>query len=993
MAVPVVTLLVEPSTHHVDAALRAGLPPGTQVVTLPILEARLAQALLPGLRLASAALSRLLLRSVLREQPAGRALAARAGLEPEELVDAADAALGTLRGAGVELEVLRAAEGRGAALAELLFAHDQALAKLGVIERRSLAARLPEAIAKADVAVVRPALSGARDVEIRDVAALSPARLAWIEALEARVAGRVLIVAPTAQESLLSACGIDDPRERLAARLEERFASSEAPPELVHRSVGAGEGPCAELASALFAEGRGVSAEGHVRLVAAAGVEVAAEVAASEVASALRRGVAPERVVVAMPTLDENIVRPLRRAMRALGIPLWEPRGAPPSASEPVAVLLELLRALDGGARKEHLIERLLSGGPSPRGARIRAARSLAKLAGSDLATRGDALLEGLDESLRAVVSPLLALLRAPPSPSLATALGHVDALATALGFPRSLGRGADSAIAAGDGEALAALAADLAAWSSFAEAISELGRAAALASASEATISWTELARELEAGLEQRRGVPSSRTGAVPLARLRDRLGLDCDVLVILETHDGALPARGTADPLLSRPLLRALRAKDPTRTPHPPALVGAIDLLAALDAIGHTRERVVVVHRGVDEDGRAQLPGALPLEIARVANLRPEVARAHAIPLEIARVPRDLALSAVVRGLSVDPDVRVRAEAETIRARAFADESVRSPFAGVIGDPAPLSAAFGASPASPLSVSAAESLLACPFVVFAERVLRARQDEATPDDGGHRDLGDIAHAALLAIYDSLRDGAVATTDDAAVSATAFRAIDRVFAEKPAATPLQSVRRERLREDLVALVLADLALAREEGRVYFRGEVPFGPESEWKSLALPGEVWVQGRIDRIDVGASYGVVVDYKSTAPAVTRGSFFADKKTGSVQIALYARVAAENLRLSRVLGRFIGYRNPKQLKKHYAGIDRNDDTVWRAQVGDAGGDVGPGEIALALSSAAADARAGFVPPRRGERCALCAQRVACRVPQVVLENEGDP
>src|SRR5262249_3051768 len=151
----------------------------------------------------------------------------------------------------------------------------------------------------------------------------------------------------------------------------------------------------------------------------------------------------------------------------------------------------------------------------------------------------------------------------------------------------------------------------------------------------------------------------------------------------------------------------------------------------------------------------------------------------------------------------------------------------------------------------------------------------------------------------------------AVPTTDEAAVTATARAQIERVFAEKPAATPLQSVRRERLGDDLVALVLADLGLAREEGRVYFRGQVPFGPDSECPSLALPGDVWVQGRIDRIDVGSSYAVVVDYKSKAPPVTRGNFFAERKAGSAQIALYARVAAENLRLSRVLGRFIGYR----------------------------------------------------------------------------------
>lgn len=1030
------TLVVEPSSHHVEAALRAG---AEAVTTLPLLEAALARALLPEARVAQRALSRIALRPLLSDDAAVVAAAERVGLRSTELLDALDTALGVLHAAEVDAAHLsRVAQvaqpglaARCAMLGAVMRAHERALSQFGLIDPRTLASRLARALsACADPSVLVEALAAARHVELRDVTGLSPARLAWIEALTAvlaRVGGRVSIASPTAHASLLVVCGLDDPRERLAARLEDRFAPLAVAPELLHHAPGgAADGPLAALSGRAFTVGEAPSLElgDSLRIVAAAGAAVQAEVAAAEVAEALRRGHAPERVVIALPELDELVLRPLRRALREQGVPFYEGRGAPPFESLPIANLLRVLRAIDEGPQKELMVE-LLRGIPSlgAGDVRLRAARALERAAGSDLRRDGDALLASLleqpkaskqaggtaqpaveepDRQAHALVESILGLLRAP-SPTLSSALGHVRAIAAAFGFPDALARHGSEVVLSGDDELLAAYAADLSAWSALSASVDELGRAVELASAHDQPISWTEFARELELALEGRHLVPGHRAGAVPVSRLRDRLGLDCDVLVLLETHDGALPARGGHDALVSRALMRTLREHDARRAPPPPSLLGALDLLSALDAIGRTRRRVVVSFRSADDDGRRQLPGALPVELLRVTSTPLSHERMQIIPAPggFARSPRGGVLAAAAHYGEAPAPVRVRAEAERARAMAFAaaerGDEHHGPFTGRVAPLAPaaserLSRRLGASPATPLSVSGAERLLACPFLHFAESVLGASSDEPVADDGGAREFGDLAHRALLQAYRALRDASVSPHDQAGLRAFAVPAIAAVVAEAPATSALQRVRRERLVEDVLALVLADHANAAAEGRRFYEGEVPFGRGEGWPAFALgEGELFVAGQIDRIDrLESGAAMVIDYKSRGPAgVTGASFFEQRLAGSAQIALYSRVVAAMLEPppTRVTARFFGYRDGSC--KTNVGMSRSNDAVWQEQVGDAAAGRGEGAVAVALRRAVSEVRAGDVPPRRGSRCGACVQRAACRVPPVVLEE----
>lgn len=1032
--------IVAPSSAHAEALLQRAEE--AEVTTLALFEAHLARTLSAGIRIAARAIVRLALRSVLVRSHAAEILASSSGLSPADLLDAADAAIGALHAAAVDPATLiaatsgrtRAVAARGALLAELLSEHGRALSGLGLIDARELPSRIARALAAASDDALDEALLGARSIELPHAIGLSPSRLAWIETLHARLArlrGGVRFGSPTAHVSLLGTCGIDDPRELLAARLEERFVALDDAPDLVHEIPGEGEGILAEVAGRLFVEAGDapkIETGSALRLVSAAGIDVEVAVAAAEAAAALRRGHAPERIVIALPTLDEAIVRPLRRALRAASVPFHEGRGAPPTASRAVASLLSVLRALEDGARKELVVDLLRSGVRR----RPRLARALERIAGADLVRDGDAILAALDVGTRAEIAPFVKLLRADRVPkTIDAALARLRAIVEALGGESALEAGAGRIVRSEDPELLDALSADLAAWASFVEAVDDLERAVDLAGLGELPIGWGALAHELEVALEARRLVPGHRAGAVSIARLRDRLGLDADVLILLEVHDGALPARASADPLLSRATIAALRDHDPRRAPAPRALAGAVDLLSAIDAIGRTSSRAVIVHRAVDEDRRRQLPGALPLEIARVTTAAPVAERAFAIPLGgIARAPRDLALLSAYRarfGLEpIEETVAIRAAAERDRARAFAaprpSEGELDPsatFATHTGDASPLDGRtraalarkFGATSASPLSVSDAEHLLLCPFLVFAERVCGAKANEPIEDDGGARDAGSLAHRALLEIYQSLHPSRDAASEGArdvprdqeAIRAVAEAAIDRVFDAAPATTRLQRVRRERLRQDLVTLVLRDQTDAASDGRVFVAGEIGFGlPRATWPPLALEG-FHVSGSIDRIDRDRAGTVtVIDYKARVPVgVTAPGFFAERRSGSVQIALYARAVAANLAPPRIVARFDGYRHGE------VGLLVGDKsgTIWSEQVGDAAGaragnardhDVasappGPGAIALALVDQIRASIDGELVPRRNSHCARCAQRVACRVPLVVLEESA--
>jgi ATP-dependent helicase/DNAse subunit B len=298
-----------------------------------------------------------------------------------------------------------------------------------------------------------------------------------------------------------------------------------------------------------------------------------------------------------------------------------------------------------------------------------------------------------------------------------------------------------------------------------------------------------------------------------------------------------------------------------------------------------------------------------------------------------------------------------------------------------------------------APFPVTSLDALLDCPFLAFAERVLGSKRETATDDDGGARDAGTLAHAALCAVAND--PVAAAERDAQKLAARATDVAREIIAPERATSTLQRLRRARLVDQVVALVVADREEMIATGRRFVGAEVSFGErEGGWPALVVGANanaVSVQGRIDRWDVvvdarGRTNAIVVDYKASLPdGTTIEAFFTGK--GSVQLAVYARAVAANCgasRVARVDGRYFAYRRASLGKP--VGHARGDDAVWRAQVGDAAEGEGEGDVAGRIVESFAAIRSGLVPARRGPRCESCAQRAACRAPDVVLEAGGE-
>ncbi len=207
--------------------------------------------------------------------------------------------------------------------------------------------------------------------------------------------------------------------------------------------------------------------------------------------------------------------------------------------------------------------------------------------------------------------------------------------------------------------------------------------------------------------------------------------------------------------------------------------------------------------------------------------------------------------------------------------------------------------------------SVTQLETYGACPFRFFADRVLGLRVTEQPEEGVTPREMGKLLHEILYEFYTGRRAqglGAVAGLDDDAfgravadLRAIAVRkfdetAVDDVFWEISRETVLGSPGR-------TGTLGAMLAAERDSGVTavpsYF--EVRFGKAGEDLKYSDPelfsdrpvpaGEIFLQGKIDRIDVAGDAFRVVDYKT-------GSGVPAKKEvddgASLQLPLYLHCA---------------------------------------------------------------------------------------------------
>lgn len=256
---------------------------------------------------------------------------------------------------------------------------------------------------------------------------------------------------------------------------------------------------------------------------------------------------------------------------------------------------------------------------------------------------------------------------------------------------------------------------------------------------------------------------------------------------------------------------------------------------------------------------------------------------------------VPNALRLTAA-DGVARALGERVRAEAwlreagdfgrvELERLRFFSDAArAPGPFTGAIHAPelaAGLADAFRFGPERPLSASTLGRFGNCRFQGFATYALRLEEREVPGEEQDARDRGSFWHRVVEELFPRLKqEGLLAKSPrevpDAVLTAALKAAVEYTEATSHLGHPaLWRLGRER------ALAMVRRLLGREHRGLPFEGYEPTGAElvfgrknaaTEWREVVIPahheGEVavYLEGKIDRVDVSARGLGVIDYKS-------------------------------------------------------------------------------------------------------------------------------
>ncbi len=512
--------------------------------------------------------------------------------------------------------------------------------------------------------------------------------------------------------------------------------------------------------------------------------------------------------------------------------------------------------------------------------------------------------------------------------PARATVAAHARALAEAvrvLGLATESGRGAaraaDPALESLVAHEEAALARDQQAYLAFAAALRdaeregarvaggvELGRRAFRALLADLT--------ELRA--PSRTAVRGARVALVPLRRVAGR---DARVVILLGVEDGRLPAAPPDSPLYDEAdragLDRVLREATGRgfRLPgsaEPLALARAEDALALYRAIAAAREQVHVIYALADEGEPDALRSPFIDELTRAGAPSRVAPRSHVPePVDVAspgallaRVAEDtmaerrgmlrpptprprgqtLAMYRQAQAMLGERLAQVAAVATVERERLWFFEGRREagPFEGAVGAE-PALVALGVEPRRALSVTQLESYAACPFRMLASRVLGVREAELPAEELDAKSRGSIVHECLHQVYQRLHeagalpvppldaDGKLAPPVVAAMTA----ACEEVLAGTKRARfvghhELWEIQKARIRSAVERLLTVEAESAFSKARPS-AFEVAFGHDEAWPALRVPapdgaGEVWFQGKIDRVDIGPNQLAVIDYKT-------------------------------------------------------------------------------------------------------------------------------
>jgi ATP-dependent helicase/nuclease subunit B len=184
-------------------------------------------------------------------------------------------------------------------------------------------------------------------------------------------------------------------------------------------------------------------------------------------------------------------------------------------------------------------------------------------------------------------------------------------------------------------------------------------------------------------------------------------------------------------------------------------------------------------------------------------------------------------------------------------------------------------------------LSVSAWQSLVACPYQFHARHLLRLNERDEVPEEMDKADYGSLVHRILARFHDGHPVLEGGTADDLAAD---LRALGRqVFAEAESASYLASVWRLRWERKVQAYI--EWALARERaGYRYLSAETPLARDVTWgegRSTRL------HGRADRLDERDGETALLDYKTQSRQTLKAKLEGGGE--DVQLTAYAWLAA--------------------------------------------------------------------------------------------------
>jgi hypothetical protein len=664
-----------------------------------------------------------------------------------------------------------------------------------------------------------------------------------------------------------------------------------------------------------------------------------AAVVAELVSKLVAEGTPLDAIAVALPTLRDETLDEIVRALAAVRIPTADPRGSPVLEARSVRLALELASQLTHSFEARAFAELL----DSPfLDASMEGRRELRKyLLTASRLVDAPTFFGNLPASMKPDAAALGALF-ATHAVALRDAKRRCDALRAlsrlwdAVGVHRASERGALPAFRS-DGPFSVLGEADLAAVHRESRALRCLaetrlafeGMARAMGVA-DAPATAGEVLHELAALLPRTLRLPrGAQAGALRIDTFGELVGLPFDALVAVDVSEAGFP--------LSSELPSALGLERERAAVH-----GAADMVAFYLVALAAPKRFFLAPRKLGED-------TSPPSLLLGSGFAPRV------------VPR-------VTGAQASTRTRAfRTEREGRREAFFLDRT--RPYDPLVGsvEAKHIDDAFR----DPIAVTALERYGTCAFRGFAAHALKARasdEDEAILDARGE---GNLLHGMLARVFVALRDALrERPRRREALRQQAALLLEDELAK--AENPLKAIQIEQITLQVMGIVERAVD---DDTWDFVLAEHGFGREEAWPGWPVMVDrrrVQLEGRIDRVDVShdGTFARAVDYKRTPVDLSR------LEDTSLQVPLYTKVAAAALGKQVGLGVYVApQRDTAQKPEAFAESVR----TLEARIG---------QILLPIL-------AGDVTPRpkREQTCLHCDFSGGCRRPSFAVpadENE---